>query len=633
MTAARRCPHCGAGLPEEVAANAACPVCLFKLAFEPASEAGEPSDDAWTGVPPWNDAGAHPLRIGPYRILTVLGQGGMGVVYLAEQEHPIHRKVALKVVKVGMDTREVVARFDTERQALALMSHPNIARVLDAGASDEGRPYFVMEYVPGIPITDYCDRNRLSTRERLALFITVCQAVQHAHQKGIIHRDLKPSNVLVAIEDGRPVPKVIDFGIAKATHQRLTEQAVFTRHGVLIGTPEYMSPEQADPGRLDVDTTTDVYSLGVILYELLVGVLPFDGDTLRKAAYAELVRIIQDEEPARPSLRITTLGATAGDMAKRRDTDVPSLRKQLRGDLDWIVLRALEKDRTRRYASASEFAADIERHLADEAVMASPPSALYRLKKTYRRHRVVVAAALVVVLALAGGLAVSTWLYFQVRAEREAANRQSYLANIAAADSHVRAAEGNDARRRLLAAPAAQRNWEWRYLWATSIPVAATLPGGNLLAVSGRSIFIARESRLEEWDRVTFERTASHALPGEALATDPRGRRVAVRSRPGTTGPMPSSMLRRDRQSRARRLATITTRSSQWIRVSHRMALIWSPAAAEMTDGIIWWDADTGRAIATLSGDGRGGVRVHSGQPPGVHPYAVDDQPVDAGSR
>ena len=394
MTAARHCPHCGAGLPEDVAAVTACPVCLFRLALEPTSEAGESSPDAWTGVPPWKDAGAHPLRIGPYRVLTVLGQGGMGVVYLAEQEHPIRRKVALKVVKVGMDTREVVSRFDTERQALALMSHPNIARVLDAGASDQGRPYFVMEYVPGIPITDYCDRNRLPNRQRLALFITVCQAVQHAHQKGVIHRDLKPSNVLVAIEDGRPVPKIIDFGIAKATHQRLTEQTVFTRHGVLIGTPEYMSPEQADPGRLDVDTTTDVYSLGVILYELLVGVLPFDGDTLRKAAYAELVRIIQDDEPARPSLRVTSLGADAGNMANRRDTDVPSLRKQLRGDLDWIVLRALEKDRTRRYASASEFAADIERHLADEPVMACPPSAIYRLKKTYRRHRVGVAAAL-----------------------------------------------------------------------------------------------------------------------------------------------------------------------------------------------------------------------------------------------
>jgi eukaryotic-like serine/threonine-protein kinase len=486
MSATRRCPHCGADLPEEVHAAAACPACLFKLAFEPASAAGEPSRDAWTGVPPPHYAGAHPLRIGPYRILTVLGQGGMGVVYLAEQEHPIHRKVALKVVKVGMDTREVVARFDTERQALALMSHPNIARVLDAGTSDEGRPYFVMEYVPGIPITDYCDRNRLSTRERLALFITVCQAVQHAHQKGIIHRDLKPSNVLVAIEDGRPVPKVIDFGIAKATHQRLTEQAVFTRHGVLIGTPEYMSPEQADPGRLDVDTTTDVYSLGVILYELLVGVLPFDGDTLRKAAYAELVRIIQDEEPARPSLRVTGLGVHASDLAKRRDTDVPSLRKQLRGDLDWIVLRALEKDRTRRYASASEFAADIERHLADEAVMASPPSALYRLKKTYRRHRVVVAAALVVVLALSSGLVVSIGMYLraeesrrQTERQRAVADEQSYLANLFAADMSFRSGQTTNAKKRLAASPTALRGWEWKYLYAKADASQAILGGAG----------------------------------------------------------------------------------------------------------------------------------------------------------
>jgi serine/threonine protein kinase/WD40 repeat protein len=592
MTPARCCPHCGAGLPEEVAADAACPVCLFKLAFEPASAPGGPSEDAWTGVPPWKDVGAHPLRIGPYRILTVLGQGGMGVVYLAEQEHPIRRKVALKVVKVGMDTREVVARFDTERQALALMSHPNIARVLDAGTSDEGRPYFVMEYVPGIPITDYCDRNRLSTRERLALFITVCQAVQHAHQKGIIHRDLKPSNVLVAIEDGRPVPKVIDFGIAKATHQRLTEQAVFTRHGVLIGTPEYMSPEQAEPGRLEVDTTTDIYSLGVMLYELLVGVLPFDADTLRKAAYAELVRIIQNEGPARPSLRVTGLGAHALDMAKRRDTDVPSLRKQLRGDLDWIVLRALEKDRTRRYASASEFAADIERHLADEAVMASPPSAAYRVQKFVRRHRLGVAAATFVVASLAAGLAVSTWSFFRVRAEREASDYQAYLANIAAADAHVKASEGNDARRRLLAAPAAQRNWEWRYLWATSIPVAATLPGGNLLAVSVRSVFIAHESRLEEWDRVTFERTTSHPLPGEGVAADPEGRRVLVRS---TAANDPSYAV----------VDVATGQTLSRPALGNDNSPRFTPDGSHFVTqrpndgGIIWWDAETGRALAT----------------------------------
>jgi serine/threonine protein kinase len=268
MTVAGHCPHCGAPLIEEAPVNGACPVCLFNLALVfPTTERGESVSDRRTGIEP--PAGVQ-RRIGPYRILEVLGQGGMGIVYLAEQEQPLRRRVALKVIKLGMDTREVIARFNTERQALALMSHPNIARVFDAGSSDEGRPYFVMEYVPGIPITDYCDRNRLSTRDRLALFIPVCQAVQHAHQKGVIHRDLKPSNVLVAIEDGRPVPKVIDFGVAKATNQQLTEQTFFTRHGVLLGTPEYMSPEQADPGPLEVDTTTDIYSLGVLLYELLV---------------------------------------------------------------------------------------------------------------------------------------------------------------------------------------------------------------------------------------------------------------------------------------------------------------------------------------------------------------------------
>jgi eukaryotic-like serine/threonine-protein kinase len=484
MTAAARCPRCGAKL-ELDPGHGACPVCLLNLALAPASEAsGESSSDQGTGVQP--AAGSHPQRIGPCRILNVLGQGGMGVVYLAEQDHPIRRKVALKLIKLGMDTREVIARFNTERQALALMSHPNIARVFDAGSSDEGRPYFVMEYVPGIPITDYCDRNRLSTRDRLALFIPVCQAVQHAHQKGVIHRDLKPSNVLVAIEDGRPVPKVIDFGVAKATNQQLTEQTFFTRHGVLLGTPEYMSPEQADPGPLEVDTTTDIYSLGVLLYELLVGVLPFDSETLRRAAHAEVLRIIRDEEPEQPSLRVTRLGADASEVAKRHDTDVPSLRRQLRGDLDWIVLRALEKDRTRRYASASEFAADIERHLADEPVLASPPSAFYRLKKTCRRHRLGVAAALAVLLALSAGLVVSTVLYLQAEEarsqtdrQRSVADEQSYLANLFAADLLFRAGQTTGAKTRLGAAPAALRGWEWRYLYARADSSQAVLGGGG----------------------------------------------------------------------------------------------------------------------------------------------------------
>ena len=285
------CPNCGAELPQDFK-EALCPQCLMKLALGEGDQ-DESSISSITELTPPPDDWETPERIGPYRILETLGEGGMGIVYLAEQREPIRRQVALKVIKLGMDTKEVIARFESERQALALMNHPNIAKVLDAGATEEGRPYFVMEYVKGISITRYCDRNRLSTKERLELFIPVCQAIQHAHQKGIIHRDVKPSNVLVELQDNTPVPRIIDFGLAKATNQRLTEKTFFTQHGVLLGTPAYMSPEQAEFGALDVDTTTDIYSLGVLLYELLVGATPFDDETLRNAGYVEMVRVIQ----------------------------------------------------------------------------------------------------------------------------------------------------------------------------------------------------------------------------------------------------------------------------------------------------------------------------------------------------
>jgi len=426
MRTHRHCPSWGARLSDHD--GAACPVCLFRLALEHTSSADgpPPSDD---------DPSDPPFHIGPYRILTTIGRGGMGVVYLAEQEHPIRRKVALKVIKLGMDTREVVARFDTERQALALMSHANIARVFDAGWFDDGRPYFVMEYVAGVPITDYCDHIRLSTRERLALFVPVCQAVQHAHERGIIHRDLKPANVLVATEDGRAVPKIIDFGIARATDQRHAEETGLTRRGVLVGTPEYMSPEQADPGAHAISTRTDIYSLGVVLYELLAGVLPFQLDSVRNAAYAEVLRVIRNEEPRRPSLSLT--GPRAREIASLRDTDASSLQKQLRGDLDWIILRALEKDPARRYPSASELAADIERHLSDEPVVASPPSTLYRLRKTFKKHRMMATAAAAVVVTLAAGLAVSTLMFVRAREARKLSDRlleQSERSRVTAAN-------------------------------------------------------------------------------------------------------------------------------------------------------------------------------------------------------
>jgi serine/threonine protein kinase/tetratricopeptide (TPR) repeat protein len=366
--------------------------------------------------------GASSVQVGPYRLLERVGAGGMGEVWLAEQRQPVRRQVALKVIKAGMDTREVIARFEAERQALALMNHPNIAGVYDAGATPDGRPYFAMEYVHGIPITEYCDKQRLSIRERLELFVDVCAAVQHAHQKGIIHRDIKPSNVLVTTQDEKHTPKIIDFGVAKATSQRLTERTVFTELGQLIGTPEYMSPEQAEMTNLDIDTRTDVYSLGVLLYELLAGVRPFDSKELRRAGLAEIQRTLREDEPPRPSSRIGSLGAASTSSATNRRADLRSLTRALEGDLDWITMKALEKDRVRRYATAHALALDVERHLTGEAVLAGPPSGLYRARKLFRRHRSTFLSAGAVVLALVVGIIGTSWALLQTRrAERQAA--------------------------------------------------------------------------------------------------------------------------------------------------------------------------------------------------------------------
>ncbi len=337
-----------------------------------------------------------------YKLLEQIGEGGMAVVYMAEQQYPIRRRVALKIIKLGMDTKNVIARFEVERQALALMDHPNIAKVFDGGATEAGRPYFVMELVRGVSITDYCDQNRLSTRDRLELFVQVCNAVQHAHQKGIIHRDIKPSNVMVTLHDGKPVPKVIDFGIAKATNQRLTEQTLFTRYSQMIGTPEYMSPEQAEMSGLDIDTRTDIYSLGVLLYELLTGVTPFASETLRDAGYSEMQRIIRETDPLKPSTRVRTLGATLNDVAESRQSSPELLPKLIRGDLDWIVMKTLEKDRKHRYETAHALAEDIERHLRHEPILAGSPGAVYRVQKFLRRHRTTVLASSAAAIVLAG---------------------------------------------------------------------------------------------------------------------------------------------------------------------------------------------------------------------------------------
>ena len=356
-------------------------------------------------------------RIGRYKLLQKIGEGGGGVIYMAEQQEPVRRRVALKIIKLGMDTKNVIARFEAERQALAMMDHLNIARVFDAGATETGRPYFVMELVRGVKITEYCDQNNLDTRQRLELFIQICQAIQHAHQKGIIHRDIKPSNILVTLHDGVPVPKVIDFGIAKAIEARLTDKTLFTAFEQIIGTPAYMSPEQAEMSGLDVDTRSDIYSLGVLLYELLTSKTPFDAKILLQGGLDEMRRTLREQEPQRPSTMVTTLiGVELKATAEHRHAEPPKLISLLRGDLDWIVMKALEKDRRRRYETANGLAMDIQRYLNSEPVVARPPSRLYRFQKLVRRNKGLFAAGSALALALIVGITVSTRLYLLEKA-------------------------------------------------------------------------------------------------------------------------------------------------------------------------------------------------------------------------
>src|SRR5213080_804913 len=370
--------------------------------------------------------------IGRYKILESIGEGGYGTVFMAEQTTPVQRKVALKIIKAGMDTKQVIARFEAERQALALMDHPNIAKVFDAGVTDTGRPYFVMELVKGMPITKYCDEHRVDPRQRLDLFMQVCQAVQHAHQKGIIHRDLKPSNVLVALYDGKPVPKVIDFGVAKAAGLALTDKTLVTGFGAIVGTLEYMSPEQAEINQLDIDTRSDIYSLGVLLYELLTGSTPFTKKDLEKAGMLEMLRMIREQEPSKPSTKLSTADGLP-TLAANRGTEPAKLTKLVRGELDWIVMKTLEKDRNRRYETAKDFAMDVQRYLADETVQACPPSAWYRFRKFARRNKVAFAMASVVAMALTAVGVAAVFAYRHQAAEQQRlADKQAHAERLLA---------------------------------------------------------------------------------------------------------------------------------------------------------------------------------------------------------
>jgi WD40 repeat protein/serine/threonine protein kinase len=517
---------------------------------------------------------AQPGRIiGPYKLLQPIGEGGMGTVWMAEQMHPVQREVALKIIKAGMDSRQVLARFEAERQALALMDHPNIAKVFDGGATAAGRPYFVMELVKGRPITRYCDEQRLTPRQRLELFLPVCQAIQHAHQKGIIHRDVKPNNVLVAPYDGKPVVKIIDFGVAKALGQPLTEHTLFTEFGTVLGTLEYMSPEQAELNNQDIDTRSDLYSLGVLLYELLTGTTPLGRERLKEAAFLEVLRMIREEEPPKPSKRLSDSEGSLPSISAQRHMEPAKLTKLVRGELDWIAMKALEKDRARRYETALGLAMDVQRYLADEPVQACPPSVRYRLRKFLRRHRGPVLAAALVLLALLAGVVGTTVGLLQAMAARDEEARQRKDAEIArseaedqrdAARFQARRAESarhaiqiEQAQRawergevsvaeRILseAAEPFQQTWEQRYLLALCRNKALPLfvQGEHIadvaMSADGRLVASASfDATVKVWDAVTGSERFTlkgHASPVSCVAVSADGKRIVSGSADGT---------------------------------------------------------------------------------------------------
>ena len=482
-------------------------------------------------------------QIGPYKLLQQIGEGGFGVVYMAEQFEPVRRKVALKLVKPGMDSKQVIARFESERQALALMDHPNIAKALDAGVTGNGRPYFVMELIHGKRITRYCDENRLTTQQRLELYIPVCRALQHAHQRGIIHRDVKPSNVLVSLYDGKPVPKVIDFGVAKAVGQQLTEKTMFTQFGQVIGTPDYMSPEQAMLNQLEVDTRSDIYGLGAVLYELLAGVPPFEPTRIRSAAFDEMLRIIREEDPQRPSQRLSTAGDVAA-ISQQRNTEPMKLSRALHGDLDWIVMKALDKQRDRRYDTANSFAEDIQRYLNNDVVQARPPSTTYQLQKFVARNRGFVIAAILLLTTLSIGLIGSSIGFVTAKRQGEIARRSGeqaveaqqlaersaeqnrrllYTSNIQLADQLWNGQNGSQRRvEELLTAwipidaQPDRRDFAWRYQWTQlhqSAHLTKTDTSNAAISVDGRFV-TADEEGIHQWDDAG--QLQSHRWNGDA---------------------------------------------------------------------------------------------------------------------
>jgi eukaryotic-like serine/threonine-protein kinase len=504
------CRTCGAQLTG-AAVEGLCPQCMLQEVL------GQPDQaDSMLPAGSMEDEGA---SVGRYKLREKLGEGGFGVVWVADQRRPVRRRVALKIIKLGMDTKQVIARFEAERQALARMDHPNIAKVLDAGATETGRPYFVMELIKGIPITQYCDEEKLGTQDRLDLFMKVCHAVQHSHQKGIIHRDIKPSNIMITLHDGVPVPKVIDFGIAKATQQELTEKTIYTRYSQFIGTPAYMSPEQVEMSGLDIDTRSDIYSLGVLLYELLTGNTPFDTQELLQSGLDEMRKVIREQEPVRPSTRLSQLLSQSGTSSK-----LATRHSSLATDLDWIVMKCLEKDRKRRYESANGLAMDLKRHLDNETVVARPPSAVYRFQKAWKRNRAVfTTTALIAVTLLAGGL-VSTWLAMRESATAQRYRRLSYILDMGLAHQIYLSGDLARATHHLLPhrpteEEEGQRGFEWYYLWdvcrrdhaVRAVPhegfvEVAFSPDRRTFATGGC------DGMIRIWDRYTLEQEAELAV-------------------------------------------------------------------------------------------------------------------------